>query len=788
MYNAKKVECQMNTRQPQRCLLIFIVTLFIWGCEPTPKLVAKKGDVQEIKLQSFEDDAILGAEPSHAVIARIQNPKFVTDGDSALQVTFNASSNYHPAITFKPTELWDWRSEKPVSIAMDISNPTSLATHVFAVVVDHTGISHNRSVIIPSLSSDSYFIELSGSDLSIETGLRSNPADSRIKGVPFIWRWGEKKLDLSDIKSVKFGVYSLLDDRQLVMDNLRLVEGIEYDLANLENVVDQYGQNTAATFPEKVISDQQLIEFKQAEEASFSQGLMADRSEFGGWKDGPKLQGTGNFRTEKVAGKWALVDPQGYLFFSTGIANVRMSNTSTITGIDFDQNFIKQREKGDLTPEDSLGLNPVSMQAQNTRYVASQLRHNMFTALPDYSDPLANHYGYRRTVHTGALERGETYSFYRANLERKYGEPTPESFLQDWQETTLKRMKNWGFTSFGNWLDPVFYSQQQVPYFANGWIIGNYKTITSGNDYWSPLPDPFDPVFRERTVVTVEAIAAEVNNSPWCIGVFIDNEKSWGREGSLESQYGIAINGLKMDAASSPTKAHFTQILRDKYQQIESLNRVWGTNFDSWETLSSGIDISQQLDRVQSDLATLLFAYAEQYFAVVNSELKRVMPDHLYMGARFADWGMTPEVVKAAAKHADVVSYNYYKEGLQEAQWAFLAEIDMPSIIGEFHMGATDTGLFNPGLVHSENQHDRARLYSNYMQSVINNPYFVGAHWFQYTDSPLTGRAYDGENYNVGFVSVTDTPYKALVDAAKKMNKGLYPKRFGSISPQTTEK
>lgn len=65
------------------------------------------------------------------------------------------------------------------------------------------------------------------------------------------------------------------------------------------------------------------------------------------------------------------------------------------------------------------------------------------------------------------------------------------------------------------------------------------------------------------------------------------------------------------------------------------------------------------------------------------------------------------------------------------------------------------------------------------MRTVIDNPYFVGAHWFQYLDSPLTGRAYDGENYNTGFVTITDVPYKIMVDAAKEINTELYPRRFG---------
>ena len=39
------------------------------------------------------------------------------------------------------------------------------------------------------------------------------------------------------------------------------------------------------------------------------------------------------------------------------------------------------------------------------------------------------------------------------------------------------------------------------------------------------------------------------------------------------------------------------------------------------------------------------------------------------------------------------------------------------------------------------------------MLSVIDNPYFVGAHWFQYIDSPASGRVWDGDaaaNINTG--------------------------------------
>jgi len=37
----------------------------------------------------------------------------------------------------------------------------------------------------------------------------------------------------------------------------------------------------------------------------------------------------------------------------------------------------------------------------------------------------------------------------------------------------------------------------------------------------------------------------------------------------------------------------------------------------------------------------------------------------------------------------------------------------------------------------------------------------------------LTGR-FDGENYNIGMVSGTDTPYVELVTAARQIQSGIY--------------
>ncbi|MDD1830270.1 agarase, partial [Photobacterium sp. ZSDE20] len=102
---------------------------------------------------------------------------------------------------------------------------------------------------------------------------------------------------------------------------------------------------------------------------------------------------------------------------------------------------------------------------------------------------------------------------------------------------------------------------EKIPFFANGWIIGDFKTVSSGDDFWTALPDPFDPEFEQRAIATVKQVKAEIMDSPWCVGIFIDNEKSWGRMGTIEGQYGIPIHTLSRNAEESPTKAVFMTVL-----------------------------------------------------------------------------------------------------------------------------------------------------------------------------------------------------------------------------------
>jgi agarase len=87
--------------------------------------------------------------------------------------------------------------------------------------------------------------------------------------------------------------------------------------------------------------------------------------------------------------------------------------------------------------------------------------------------------------------------------------------------------------------------------------------------------------------------------------------------------------------------------------------------------------------------------------------------------------------------------------------------------------------MFHTGLVMAPNQQTRAAMYRRYVESVADNAAFVGCHWFQYVDEPLTGRTYDGENYNIGFVDATDTPYAEMVESARAVHSEMYRRHAG---------
>jgi hypothetical protein len=482
--------------------------------------------------------------------------------------------------------------------------------------------------------------------------------------------------------------------------------------------IDTFGQYRHKNWPGKVNSLSDLGEKREAEAQELArQPGPAGWDRYGGSLAGPKRAATGFFHTEKVNGKWWFIDPEGRLFFSQGIDCVRMLDTTPI-------------DERETWFEDFPGSQP------------------QFAAFLTTGRALKGHYAGRSP---------RCFSFAAANLLRKYG--------PDWRAECPRlihqRLRSWGSNTIGNWSDEAIRLMRLTPY-CDAIGSGRCKMIEGSEGYWGKFPDVFDASFKEAVRQSMNSKRATSAGDRWCIGFFSDNEMSWGDEVS------ISLGALR-SPATQRAKQVFVQDLKTKYGTIAKLNQAWGSKHESWEALLENREAPNK-EKARGDLAAFYTRAAEEYFRTMRQAIKAVAPNQLYLGCRFA-W-VNPRAAAAAAEFCDVVSYNLYRRSV--ADFEFNGGADVPLIIGEFHFGALDRGMFHTGLVPVANQEERARAYKQYVLGALHHPQFVGCHWFQYQDEPVTGRVYDEENYQIGFVDVADTPYTEMIQASREAAAVLY--------------
>lgn len=165
------------------------------------------------------------------------------------------------------------------------------------------------------------------------------------------------------------------------------------------------------------------------------------------------------------------------------------------------------------------------------------------------------------------------------------------------------------------------------------------------------------------------------------------------------------------------------------------------------------------------------------YFRICREELARLAPGKLYLGSRFVGFRQPGLLWRTAAKYCDVVTVNAYANSIFNlSERMFAKGAEKPMLVGEFHFGCLDRGMFKPGLAPVWSQTERARSYVRFVEGCLQHPLIVGCHWFQYRDQPLLGRG-DGEAYEIGFVDVCDRPYPELTRAARAVGESMYEKR-----------
>lgn len=481
--------------------------------------------------------------------------------------------------------------------------------------------------------------------------------------------------------------------------------------------IDRFGQFKHKDWEGKIKSVEDFQK-RIAEEKKFYKkiGDIPNRDKyFGLVRDGYKYEATGRFYPRKIDGKWFLITPEGNLFYSYGITCAGNLDTTPVTDREF-----------------------------------------YFEDISDKRFLQKNCYGlhYYKKKH-------DSYGFLERNLVTKYG----DNYRETYGEVTDERIRKWGFTTYGCWTQNYILRRGNIPFTA---YVGSgkkrtYKTDVEMYAYWHDFPDFFTPGFEERTRRNVARIA-DLLRSPACVGVFVDNEIPW----QLKTLTTIrALLGCPED---QPGKIVFMEDMKKKYREIEKLNSAWNADYKDWGDFLKRRDFAPKTKKGEADMLAFEKKMYEFYFDICRRAVKDVSPDVLYLGCRFA-W-RNQLVERVSSRYCDVISYNVYSDNVTNFSPVKGCE-DKPVIIGEFHFGNTDKGVYGGGLNARKTVYDRSKAFEDYSRSALENPNIVGAHWFQWFDLCTTGR-FNEANYAIGFVDICDTPDYVIAKSARKISQKMY--------------
>ncbi len=346
---------------------------------------------------------------------------------------------------------------------------------------------------------------------------------------------------------------------------------------------------------------------------------------------------------------------------------------------------------------------------------------------------------------------------YWDNVKLKFGE---EKWRDRHTDLLVARMFDWGLNTVGAWSIPELSETGRIPYTLI--VHSNLQRLGKVEK----MADPFSDGFKNSLDRILPELASRHADSPWLLGVFIDNELDW--QGGHE-----LVKEIIRSYKEAPARVALVKFLQGRYENVDGLNKAWNTDFKSLAEIqpSPGPLGAKAFGK---DLDDFLSIFADRYFRLCREAMGKYFPNHLYLGCRFHQFN--PIITSAASRHCDVLSVNIYQHSFEG--FRLKTDQDRPWLISEFHFGVRDHGVWGVGLTWAADARNQADLFEAYVSDALRQPDFVGAHWFAWTSQSVTGR-FDGENFGVGLVTIVDRPLEKLVGAVQEVSRHMYDYRLG---------
>ena len=356
-------------------------------------------------------------------------------------------------------------------------------------------------------------------------------------------------------------------------------------------------------------------------------------------------------------------------------------------------------------------------------------------------------------------------NYLAANFIKTFG---VQDWRSKWAKVAIDELKRLRCNTVGNWSEWEYASKARFPYVRPM----SFKP-TGLTQIYRDFPDVYDNAF-EQEALDYAQVLKDTRNDPALIGYFMMNEPTWAFSSELPAV------GMLYNTESCKTRVALRKFLSRRYKTDEELSSAWEMNA-SLSLVEKGKWTGRFSKNALADLESFSQIMVEKYFTALSNACRKVDPNHLNLGIRYA--GVPPKWAVKGMLSFDVFSMNCYMEKVPRDQTQEIHDLlNMPVIIGEWHFGALDVGLPSSGIGHVKSQTDRGKAYRVYIEDAAANPYCIGTHWFTLYDQSALGR-FDGENYNIGFLDVCNRPHTALCNAAIMSHEDIYEVASGSNTP-----
>lgn len=507
--------------------------------------------------------------------------------------------------------------------------------------------------------------------------------------------------------------------------------------ASNEVLVDEYGQLKNVNFAAKIKSDAELKNDFVLDQSYYNSLKPPKRDIYGGLlnsKNSLGLKATGFFHTQKLKnGRWVIVNPLGNAYFSLGVCGVAYA--------------------GDT-------------------YTLIKGRENIYEWLPEFTnDQTHKDHQYRTAFLNG--NRSDAFSFYVANRIKKFGEPFDN---YKFYEESVYRLKKWGFNSEGGWSHSNGNPDLNFPQVRMA-ALPRHLTIP-GSTIYDIYRDDFKSGVNEG--FQKHNLAARAN-SPLIIGYFFGNEIDY-------HQFKNIIPSKK--ASEVATKKALVNFLQKKYNNIAAYNKAWETSFNNFNDLNEAA-IALTTEKAVDDMHAFFEIYMDKFYDEVKTEFRKFDKNHMLLGDRYFTPVMQDEALRnilsrVAAKHLDILSYNYYAYEVDTERLKKMYDLyGKPIMLTEFHYGDPTQGQTS-SIQMMDDEKGKGEAYRSYVESVAATGFVVGTHWFEYLDQSVTGRWFQGffgEGFGVGLLNVADRPYKVFLNEVMKTNYNIYNVMLGKQKP-----